>query len=344
MALPPLFYDFDPPALEDFFRGLGEKPYRARQALHRVYRKGARSFAEMTEFPAALQQRLAETLSLELPQVRERQVSRDGTVKLLLEMRDGECVETVLMPDEDRLSQCVSTQAGCAMGCKFCRTASLGLTRNLSAGEIVGQVLAGEAESGFGRRVTNVVFMGMGEPLHNLEATARAFGLMTSDHCLAIGKRKISISTSGLVDAMKRLPEEMLPSLAVSLNATTDEVRDRIMPVNKRYPIAALLKTLRELPMPPRARYTVEYVLLGGVNDSLEDAKRLTKLLAGVRCKINLIPYNPHEAGEFAAPDPEAVARFQAYLLEKDFTTFLRKSRGSDILAACGQLKAVHDG
>jgi 23S rRNA (adenine2503-C2)-methyltransferase len=336
----PLFFDFDLPSLEAFFIGIGEKKFRAGQAMVRVYRKGARDFEGITEFSAALKKRLEERLSMALPRVVERQESRDGTVKLLLELADGERVETVLIPDEDRLTQCISTQAGCAMGCRFCRTASLGLSRSLSAGEIVSQVLVGETGGGFNRLPSNVVFMGMGEPLHNFDNTVRAFSILNSDYGPNIGKRRLTVSTCGLVDAMRRLPAEMIGCLAISLNATTDELRDRIMPVNKRYPLAELIAALRELPLPPHGRFTIEYVLLGGVNDTPEDARRLVKLLSGVKCMINLIPYHPHEESDFAAPTPEAVWRFQSYLLEKDFTAVLRKSRGEDIYAACGQLRA----
>jgi len=336
-------YDLDLSGMEALFAELGEKPFRARQAMSWLYKRDAASIGEITEFSAALRAKLEKRAVLILPRLVERQQSKDGTVKLLLEMADGERVETVLIPDEERLTQCVSTQAGCAMGCRFCRTASAGLTRHLTAGEIVAQVVAAGRYGGFPGRVTNIVFMGMGEPLHNFDNVVRAFSLLCEDHGLNITRRRITLSTSGLVDAMKRLPPEMVAALAVSLNATTDAVRDEIMPVNRRYPIAALLGAMKELPLPPRARYTIEYVLLGGVNDSPEDAKRLAKLLAGMRCKINLIAYNPHEASPYRAPSAAAVERFQTYLLEKHFTAVLRKSRGEDILAACGQLKAERE-
>jgi 23S rRNA (adenine2503-C2)-methyltransferase len=352
------FYDFDLPSLEAYFKELGQKPFRARQAFVRVYKKGVRSWSEMTEFSASLQALLEEHLSLATPKIITRQVSRDGTVKLLLELADGERIETVLMPDEERLTQCVSTQVGCAMGCKFCRTAESGLTRHLTAGEIVGQViLAGDeggadgsdgsegsdgsdASGGSGSRVTNVVFMGMGEPLHNFDATVRAFAILSSDHGLTMSKRRMTVSTSGLVDAMKKLPEDMVEHLAISLNATTDEVRDEVMPINRRYPIAELIGTLKEMSGKKRARVTIEYVMLGGVNDSLEDAKRLVRLLSGFKNKVNLIPFNPHGDSKFKAPTAEAVRAFQQYLMDKNCLAMIRKSRGDDILAACGQLKA----
>lgn len=328
----------DLPGLESFFQALGERTFRARQVMQWIYRRGVLDFASMTDLSRDSRERLQESACLALPRVEREQTSRDGTRKLLLRLEDGERVETVLIPDEDRLTQCVSSQAGCAMGCAFCRTGAAGLSRNLSAAEIVGQVVLGQRLAA-PARVTNVVFMGMGEPLHNLEQVAGAFRVMSSDHGLNITRRRLTVSTCGLVPAMRRLPAEMLPSLAVSLNATTDEVRDRIMPVNRRHPLAELLGAMRELPLPARARYTVEYVLLGGVNDTLEDARRLVRLLSGLRCKVNLISYNPHEDSPFRAPEPAAVEAFQGHLLEKNFTAVVRRSRGQDILAACGQLR-----
>lgn len=328
----------DLPALQEFFRGIGESPFRAAQVMQWVYKKGVLDLAAMTDLSRGLRHTLAERAALDLPEVVATRVSADGTRKLLLRLEDGEQVETVLIPDEGRLTQCVSSQAGCAMGCAFCRTGTLGLTRNLTAAEIVGQVVLGQTLAG--DRVSNVVFMGMGEPLHNLEAVVRAVRVLSSDHGLNITRRRLTVSTCGLVDALARVPADLLPSLAISLNATTDEVRDRIMPVNRRYPIARLLAALKDLPLPPRARYTVEYVLLGGVNDSPADARRLVRLLSEIRCKVNLIAYNPHPDSPFRAPEPEAVAAFQGHLLEKNFTAVLRKSRGQDIEAACGQLRA----
>ena len=330
--------DLHLPGLEAFFDALGERPYRAQQVMHWIYKRGALGFDAMTDLSRSLRDLLVRKARIDVPKVVEEMASRDGTRKLLLELVDGERIETVLIPDEDRLTQCVSSQAGCAMGCAFCRTGSGGLRRNLTAGEIVGQVVLGQSLLPPGGRVTNVVFMGMGEPLHNLEAVVRALGILSSDHGLNITKRRLTVSTCGLVDAMRRLPADLLPSLALSLNATTDEVRSRLMPVNRRFPIAEVLAVLGELPLPGRARYTIEYVLLGGVNDSLADARRLVRLLSRLRCKVNLIPYNTHEASPFEAPGPEAVEAFQSYLLGKNFTAVLRKSRGQDIMAACGQL------
>ncbi|NOY44722.1 MAG: 23S rRNA (adenine(2503)-C(2))-methyltransferase RlmN [Deltaproteobacteria bacterium] len=337
-------FDHDLPGLERVFERWGEKRFRARQVMNWLYKKGVTRFEEMTDLSATLRERLGREATAALPRIAAEQTSRDGTVKLLLELADGERVETVLMPDDGRVTQCVSTQVGCAMGCAFCRTGTLGLRRHLTAGEIVAQVVVGQARMGPDRRITNVVFMGMGEPLHNFDNVVRAFRILSSDHGLNITRRRLTVSTAGLADRIRRLPPEMLGSLAVSLNATTDEVRDRIMPVNRRFPIQELLAALRESPLPPRDRYTVEYVLLGGVNDSPDDARRLVKLLSHVRCKVNLIAYNPHGDSPFEKPRPEAVEAFRKILLDKNFTATLRKSRGEDILAACGQLKAEEGG
>lgn len=337
--------DFDLIQLDAFFERLGEKPFRSKQLMRWIYKRGVFDFNAMTDFSQRLRDKLIETAKIELPKIEQNQLSSDGTRKLLLRLADGFQVETVLIPEAERVTQCVSTQCGCAMGCAFCRTGMGGLSRNLTAGEIVGQILLGasliqnDLNDGEGR-LTNIVFMGMGEPLHNLENTLASVRIITSDHGPNITKRRITISTCGLLDAMKRLPAELLPSLAISLNATTDEVRSRIMPVNKRWPLEELLSTLKNLPLPQRGKYTIEYVLLDGVNDSLDDARRLVRLLSGIRCKINLIAYNPFEGSPFAGPKPERAREFQTYLMNKDFTAVLRKSRGADILAACGQLKS----
>ncbi len=338
MTRPSHLLDLDLPGLEAYFASLGERPFHARQVMRWVYKRGATGFDAMTDLSAGLRERLAREASLAVPRVAAEHESRDGTRKLLLELGDGKRVETVLIPDAGRITQCVSTQVGCAMGCAFCRTGTQGYERNLTAGEIVGQVVLGQRRAG--ARITNVVFMGMGEPLHNRDNVVRAVRILGSDHGLNITRRRLTVSTSGLVDEMRRLPADVLPALAVSLNATTDAVRDRLMPVNRRWPIAELLGALKDLPLPPRARYTIEYVLLGGVNDTPDDARRLVRLLSDVRCKVNLIAYNPHPDSPFRAPDPAAVEAFQAHLLAKNFTAILRKSRGEDILAACGQLKA----
>lgn len=326
--------------LETFFEKVGEKPFRARQLMQWVYRRATLDFEAMTDLSQGVRSKLRAQATLAVPEAVSEQRSGDGTRKFLLALPDGERVETVLIPDGDRLTQCLSCQVGCAMGCAFCRTGSGGLVRNLTAAEIVGQVVLGQGLVGPGERITNVVFMGMGEPLHNLDPVLAAFRVLSSDHGLNITKRRITVSTCGLVPALRRLPTEVLGSLAVSLNATTDEVRDQLMPVNRRYPIAELLGALRELPLPPRARYTVEYVLLGGVNDSPEDAPRLVRLLSGLRCKVNLITYNPHPESPFLPPGPASVEAFQGVLLAKGLTAVVRKSRGQDILAACGQLRA----
>ncbi len=340
MAVKQNLFGLEQGEMEEFFSSIGEKPFRARQVAKRIYKGNVLDFAKMTELSGPLREKLAKEATLDLPKIVDRQESVDGTVKLLLEFEDGERVESVLIPDGERLTQCISTQVGCAMGCTFCRTASEGLTRSLDAAEIVSQVILAQNEGGFDKKVTNLVFMGMGEPLHNFEGTVKAVRILRSEYGLDIARRKITISTCGLVDKIKELPEDMLLNLAISLNATTDEVRSELMPVNKKYPIRELLETLEGVSLTARGRFTIEYVLLGGVNDSLEDAKRLAKLLSPHRYKINLIPYNPHDESPFKAPTREAVKSFQTYMLDNKFTAVLRKSRGEDILAACGQLRA----
>jgi 23S rRNA (adenine2503-C2)-methyltransferase len=250
MTTPVHLLGYDLPGLEDFFREIGERPFRARQVMHWLYKRGVIDLGAMTSLSRQLRTKLSGLAALELPRVAGEQQSRDGTRKLLLRLADGASIETVLIPDEDRLTVCVSSQVGCAMACAFCRTGSGGLGRDLGAHEIVGQVLLSQSLAKPDRRVTNVVFMGMGEPLHNLSEVLQAFRVLSADHGLNITKRRLTISTCGLVDAMRRLPADVLPSLAVSLNATTDRVRNRIMPVNRRYPIARLMDTLRDLPLP----------------------------------------------------------------------------------------------
>ncbi|TAN40454.1 MAG: 23S rRNA (adenine(2503)-C(2))-methyltransferase RlmN, partial [Nitrospirae bacterium] len=271
----------------------------------------------------------------------KRVQSADGTEKYLFELHDGETIESVLIPGEDRLTLCISSQVGCAMGCTFCLTGSLGLVRNLEVYEIIDQVLAVNRMIGPSRKVTNIVLMGMGEPLANLDNVAEALWRFTT--LLGISKRRITLSTSGLVPKIGLLPVKAPEvNLAVSLNAATDSVRDSIMPVNKKYPIRTLLEACRRFPLSPGRRITFEYVLIGGLNDSPEDARRLAGLMKGLRGKINLIPLNPHPATGMKRPTEETVLAFENILVRQGLTVMIRDSKGQDILAACGQLKASH--
>jgi 23S rRNA (adenine2503-C2)-methyltransferase len=318
---------------------LGERRYRADQLFRWLHRKGAASVEEMTDLRRDTRARLAGLLDLTPLEVEVVQTAGDGTRKLRLRAADGARVESVLIPDDGKLTLCISTQVGCALGCRFCATATLGLRRHLTAGEIVDQVYRARALAG--ERIGNLVFMGMGEPLHNYEGTLRAVRLLTHDLGASFSTRRITISTAGLVPGIERLGREDLQvNLAVSLNATTDAVRDRLMPINQRYPLAALLGAIRAYPLARRRRVTFEYVLLAGVNDSDDDARRLVKLLHGIPAKINLIPWNPHHGLGFARPTADRVARFQALLKQRGAAAYLRATRGDDIAAACGQLAA----
>ncbi|HEY6838750.1 MAG TPA: 23S rRNA (adenine(2503)-C(2))-methyltransferase RlmN, partial [Geobacteraceae bacterium] len=260
----------------------------------------------------------------------------DGTRKYLFRLADGTCVESVLIPEEGRNTLCISSQVGCAMGCRFCLTGTFSLSRNLTAAEIVNQVCAVRREAD----IRNIVFMGMGEPLHNVDNVIRAIRILYSADGMQFSNRRVTVSTSGLVPELEILGREITTvNLAVSLNATTNEQRDLLMPINKKYPIEVLLAACRRFPLPGRRKITVEYVMIKGVNDSLDDAKRLVRLLSDIPTKINLIPFNEHEGCSFQKPDQKAIDVFHSYLLDKHFTVITRDSRGGDISAACGQLR-----
>lgn len=327
----------------------GEAVYRARQITRWLYARGAESFAAMSDLPRPLRETLAASFSIPRPQVVRLARAEDRTRKLLIALEDGGRIESVLIPAElgERLTLCISSQVGCGMGCAFCATATLGLARGLAPHEIVDQVLearrelrtgaaAGEPQS----EITNLVFMGMGEPLHNYDAVVRALGVLTAEWGLGISPRRITVSTVGLVPQMKRLLEDTRVHLAVSLSATTDAQRQRLMPVNRKYPLEALLAACRELPLPRRKRITFEYVMLAGENDSLEDARRLGKLLRGIPSKVNLIPFNPYPGSRFAPTPRAAIEVFRAALLRQGVHATIRESRGREIQAACGQLAA----
>ncbi|GBD92724.1 putative dual-specificity RNA methyltransferase RlmN [bacterium BMS3Abin05] len=323
--------------IETFVNSAGIESYRSRQIFQWMYNKNAVSFNEMTNISKNLRKKLTTLAEIQTLKILRKQESADsGTVKFLFGLPDGEAVESVYIPDQKRRTVCVSSQVGCALGCRFCQTGQMGLKRNLFAWEILDQVLAIERELGVD--VTNIVVMGMGEPFQNYENVLRAVELCAHPEGMAIGQRKITISTSGLVPAIRRFTREKRRfKLAVSLNAATDEKRSRLIPINKKYPLAVLLDAVREYLQNSRCRVTFEYVLIAGENDSVEDARRLRRLLKGIRCKINLIPYNPTFPG-FRAPDESKTNIFIQELLEFPAPVTLRKSRGSDIDAACGQL------
>jgi 23S rRNA (adenine2503-C2)-methyltransferase len=324
--------------LESFVDRAGLPAFRTKQLLHWIYEKYAGSIGDITEFSKDLRDRLSEKAYISSLRLLNRETSRDGTEKFLFALEDKESVESVVIPDKGRLTLCISSQAGCAMGCRFCLTGKLGLRRNLKAHEIVDQIISADRLI-LPRKITNIVLMGMGEPLANFKEVVEALWRMTG--LMHISKRRITLSTSGIVPKMLELAEKAPRiNLAISLNAATDEVRSRIMPVNKKYPLKSLLDACRRFPLEPGRRITFEYVMIAGVNDSLDDAGRIVRLLRGIPSKVNLIPFNPYEGSEFASPSDEVVRGFQKILSDGNLTALIRKSKGRDIRAACGQLKA----
>jgi len=326
---------------EAFALGLGWPKYRADQLRDWIYRKRVSRFEEMTNLAKADRELLEARAVLTEPELIQRLRSSDGTQKFLFRLSDGQAIESVLIPEEDRNTLCISTQVGCTLDCAFCLTGTMGLIRNLKAHEIVDQVLWMQNHMEADQSLTNVVLMGMGEPLANYREVTEALRRLIHPKMVGLGPRRITVSTAGLVPQIKKLGESGLNvNLAVSLNATTNAVRDRVMPkINKPYPLETLLAACRDYPLQPRRRIFFEYVLLKDVNDTEADAKRLLRLLRGIPCKVNLIPFNDYPGAPFGRPDEDAVLRFQAILIDGGFHAFIRKSRGRDILAACGQLR-----
>ena len=327
------------PALEAAVAGLGAPAFHARQIYRWVYRRGVTDFARMTDLPASLRTRLAAAFAVPTPTVVERARSRDGTVKFRLALGDGRGVEAVFIPDTPARTFCVSTQVGCAMQCGFCLTGRMGLTRNLTAGEIAGQVRAMAHDLALADRPFNVVLMGMGEPLHNYEPTMRALRMLASESGLAVPPRRVTLSTVGVLPGLARLATEpVMPNLAVSLHAATEELRERLVPLGRKYPLAELLAACRRFPVGRRERITFEYVLLDGVNDAPADARRLARLLRGIRSKVNVIPLNEAPGIPYRRPPDHRVDAFGRTLAAAGVRVSVRKSRGRDIRAACGQL------
>jgi 23S rRNA (adenine2503-C2)-methyltransferase len=335
--------------LREVLQGMGEPAYRGAQIYHALYAERRFEFGGMTNLPAALRDRLASEAVIELPRILRIYRSSDGTVRYVLGLGATDAgangivkaatVETIFMPEEDRQTICISTQAGCAVDCHFCLTATLGLIRNLSAGEIIGQVLlALDQNRAVLKPQTNVVLMGQGEPLLNYDAVMVALRIMLDPNGLAISPKHVTLSTSGIVPGIEKLGlEKIRPKLAISLNASSNEQREKIMPINRKYPIEKLIETCERYPLRPWEHLTFEYVLLGGLNDSLEDARRVARLLANLRAKVNLIPWNPGEL-PFEKPDAPRVEEFRRILTDKGLRAFVRLSRGQDVMAACGQL------
>ncbi len=334
--------------LEAEVRGLGEPGFRARQLWHWIYHQGARDFEAMTTLSKGFRARLTEAYTLDRPPAVSALLSTDGTRKWLLRLADGQEVETVYIPEDDRGTLCVSAQVGCTLTCRFCHTGTQALVRNLSAAEIVGQILTAIDDIGDwprtreGRRVTNLVMMGMGEPLYNFDNVAAAIRIVLDDQGLALSKRKITLSTAGVVPLIERCGAELGVGLAVSLHAVRDELRDELVPLNRKYPIAELLAACRAYPGAHNARrITFEYIMLDGVNDSEADARELARLLKDLPAKVNLIPFNPWPGAPYKCSSKRAIARFAKILNDAGLSAPVRVSRGQDIMAACGQLKSA---
>lgn len=329
----------EPHDLEEVLVRLDAPRFHARQIFQWIHKRGITDFAQMSDLPRELRERLGSAFQISTPQVRRKERSTDGTVKFLLQLADGKQIESVFIPDTPSQTFCISTQVGCAMRCAFCLTGKMGIDRNLTAGEIAGQVRILARELGMLDTRFNIVLMGMGEPLHNYEATMKALRMLADEHGLAVSPRRITLSTVGVLPALERLATEpVMPNLAISLHSTTEDQRDMLVPINRKYGLKELLDACRRFPVKRRERITFEYVMLSGVNDTPEDARRLVRLLHGIRGKVNLLPLNEAAGIPFERPSDGRVNAFARILSEHGVTVSVRKSRGRDIRAACGQL------
>ncbi|MBC8208130.1 MAG: 23S rRNA (adenine(2503)-C(2))-methyltransferase RlmN [Desulfobulbaceae bacterium] len=330
----------------DYVESLGQPAFRGRQIMAWLYRPGISEFSQMTDLAKDFRRILSEHAYMSSFQNPLIERSKDGCVKFGFRLDDGKMIESVLIPEPDRNTLCVSSQVGCAMNCSFCLTATMGFIRNLSPAEIVNQVCAvgdflrAESKGNLigSDRVTNIVFMGMGEPLNNLDNLLKSLSILTEQRGLDLTNRRITVSTCGIVPQMQILGENSTANLAVSLHAVDDETRDKLMPINRRYPVAELIEACRTFPMAKRKRIMFEYILLKGINDSDAEAHKLAKLLRGIPCKINLLPYNESPAIPYKSPSYSRILSFQKILMNAKYSVFVRSSRGSDISAACGQL------
>ncbi len=335
--------DFDLPALQDWFSEQDEKPFRATQVMKWIYQFGVDDFEAMSNLSKALREKLERLAEIRAPEIVSEQRASDGVVKWLLQVDGGNCVETVYIPEDDRGTLCVSSQVGCALDCSFCSTAQQGFNRNLSAAEIIGQLWrANQALQCLPREqrvISNVVMMGMGEPLLNFDNVVTAMNLMIEDNAYGLSKRRVTLSTSGIVPALDRLKAVSDVSLAVSLHAADDALRDQLVPINRKYPLKELLAAcLRYIEGESKRKITFEYVMLAGINDSPAQARALVKLLKGIPAKVNLIPFNPFPGSDYKVSKPEVINRFRDILIKSGLITITRKTRGEDIDAACGQL------
>lgn len=325
--------------LEAVLESHGHERFHARQIFSWIYARGVAGFERMTDLSRPLRADLAAHFRISTPNLIARETSSDGTVKFLLALDDERRIESVFIPDTPSQTFCISTQVGCAMKCGFCLTGKMGLVRNLSAGEIAGQVRVLAGELGLRDSKFNIVLMGMGEPLHNYDNTMKALRMLNDEHGLAVSPKRVTLSTVGVLPALERLASEpLMPNLAISLHATTEDQRDALVPVNRKYGLEEILAAARKFPARRRNRITFEYVLLGGVNDTAEDARRLVRLLGNIRCKVNLIPLNEAAGIEFVRPPDDRINAFARILAHAGVTVSVRKSRGRDIRAACGQL------
>ena len=331
--------DFDRKGLAAFFVSLGEKPFRATQLMKWIYQEDVYDFDAMSNLSKSLRAYLNEHCEIATPEIVVEQVASDGTIKWAMQTHCGNRIESVFIPEDDRNTLCISSQIGCALACTFCSTAQQGFNRNLAASEIIGQLFVAQNRVSKANRITNVVFMGMGEPLLNFDNVVASVNLMMDDFAYGLSKRRVTISSSGVVPAIERLGSACDVSLAISLHAVRDELRDELVPINKKYPLNMLMDACREnAKIAPRRFITFEYVMLDGINDTLEDARGLIKLLKTVPSKLNLIPFNPFPNSSYRCSSKETILKFKTLLNDAGIITTVRKTRGEDIDAACGQL------
>ena len=328
-------------SLERFFSEIDEPMFRAKQLMNWIHQKGILDFNLMTNFNKSLREKLKEIAIIEPPKIIEKYISEEGTIKYLVEIESGSMVEMVVIPEKNRRTLCVSSQAGCALQCTFCATGAQGFDQDLKSSEIIGQLwLTNFSNNKEGNPITNIVFMGMGEPLLNFDAVIESAKIMKDQHAYGLSRKRVTISTSGIVPNIERLSKELDVSLAISLHASENKLRDQIVPINKKYPIESLLKSCKEYlkKYKNKRSITIEYILIDEVNDSLEQAKKLSKLLSSISCKVNLIPFNKFKGSNYKRPSMKKINSFKNYLISKGYITTLRITRGDAIDGACGQL------